>query len=134
MQTGAEAGLALSEPEREALQRLVEGVETGTIVAALKAFATADLRSDPYASLPLELALAQIVYQPSEPVVEPAPAATLGGRAAKPERSPPPATRSQARAAAGGRPGPAGERSSPSPRHPPARRRRHASARRRNSS
>ena len=89
VQTGAEAGLALSEPEREALQRLVEGVETGTIVAALKAFATADLRSDPYASLPLELALAQIVYQPSEPVVEPAPAATLGGRAAKPERSPP---------------------------------------------
>ena len=88
VQTGAEAGLALSEPEREALQRLVEGVETGTIVAALKAFATADLRSDSYASLPLELALAQIIYQPAELAVEPAPAAAPGGRAAKAGRIP----------------------------------------------
>ena len=36
-------------------------------MAALRGFASADMRSDPFASLPLELALAQLVYAPPPP-------------------------------------------------------------------
>lgn len=67
-QSGAVEGLALSEPEREALTGLVKDVEPEATVAALRGFASADMRSDPFASLPLELALAQLVYAPAPPV------------------------------------------------------------------
>ncbi|MEE9277130.1 MAG: DNA polymerase III subunit gamma/tau, partial [Dehalococcoidia bacterium] len=73
LQTGATDSLALSEPELEALKQLADGVEPADTVTALKAFSSADLRSDPYTSLPLELALAGLVYRPP-PEAAPAPA------------------------------------------------------------
>ena len=73
--TGAEGSLSLSQPEQEQLREAGKGVEAGVAVAALRAFADADVRSDPYSPLPLELALADLVYEPPEQVVEAAPAA-----------------------------------------------------------
>ena len=117
-QSGAIEGVALSEPEREALTGLVKDVEPEATVAALRGFASADMRSDPFASLPLEMALAQLVYAPPPPAaVAPAPAARTGdgrrggsgqrGRNGAPgsrrssgQRRPPPARREAAPAAA----------------------------------
>ena len=62
LQSGAAAGLALSEPELAALRGLVDGVEPSTTVAALRAFGSADVQSDPYTSLPLELAMAAVTF------------------------------------------------------------------------
>lgn len=73
--TGAEGSLSLSQPEQEQLRETGKGVEAGVAVAALRAFADADVRSDPYSPLPLELALADLVYEPPKQVVEAAPAA-----------------------------------------------------------
>ncbi len=73
--TGAEGSLSLSQPEQEQLRETGKGVEAGVAVAALRAFADADVRSDPYSPLPLELALAALVYEPPKQVVEAAPAA-----------------------------------------------------------
>ena len=73
--TGAEGSLSLSQPEEEQLREAGKGVEAGVAVAALRAFADADVRSDPYSPLPLELALADLVYEPPKQVVEAAPAA-----------------------------------------------------------
>ena len=72
--TGAEGSLSLSQPEQEQLREAGKGVEAGVAVAALRAFADADVRSDPYSPLPLELALAALVYEPPKQVVEAAPA------------------------------------------------------------
>ena len=73
--TGAEGSLSLSQPEQEQLRETGKGVEAGAAVAALRAFADADVRSDPYSPLPLELALADLVYEPPKQVVEAVPAA-----------------------------------------------------------
>ncbi len=73
--TGAEGSLSLSQPEQEQLREAGKGVEASVAVAALRAFADADVRSDPYSPLPLELALAALVYEPPKQVVEAAPAA-----------------------------------------------------------
>ena len=73
--TGAEGSLSLSQPEQEQLREAGKGVEASVAVAALRAFADADVRSDPYSPLPLELALADLVYEPPKQVVEAAPAA-----------------------------------------------------------
>ena len=62
MLTGAAETLALSEPETQSLREVCEGVEAPAAVAALRAFSDADVRTDPYQPLPLELALASIVY------------------------------------------------------------------------
>lgn len=62
--TGAAGTLSLSAPEVERLQEVCEGVEAPAAVTALKAFSEADVRRDPYQPLPLELALASIVYGP----------------------------------------------------------------------
>lgn len=62
--TGATGTLSLSGPEIERLQTACEGVEAPAAVTALKAFSEADVRRDPYQPLPLELALASIVYGP----------------------------------------------------------------------
>lgn len=72
--TGAEGSLSLSKPEEEQLREAGKGAEPGAAVAALRAFADADVRSDPYSPLPLELALADIVYGPPREIVEAAPA------------------------------------------------------------
>ena len=71
--TGAERSLALSKPEEERLREVGQGVDPSVAVAALRAFADADVRSDPYQPLPLELALADIVYGPAQVVAEAAP-------------------------------------------------------------
>ena len=73
--TGAEGSLSLSQPEEEQLREAGKGVEAAVAVAALRSFADADVRSDPYSPLPLELALADLVYEPPKQVVEAAPAA-----------------------------------------------------------
>ena len=72
--TGAEGSLSLSKPEEEQLREAGKGAEPGAAVAALRAFADADVRSDPYSPLPLELALADIVYGPPREIVEAVPA------------------------------------------------------------
>ena len=72
--TGAEGSLSLSKPEEDQLREAGKGAEPGAAVAALRAFADADVRSDPYSPLPLELALADIVYGPPREIVEAAPA------------------------------------------------------------
>jgi len=66
--TGATGTLSLSAPELERLEEVSKGVEASAAVTALKAFSEADVRRDPYQPLPLELALASIVYGP--PTVE----------------------------------------------------------------
>ena len=80
--TGASETLSLSAPEIERLEEVSKGVDASAAVTALRAFSEADVRRDPYQPLPLELALASIVYGP--PVVEaPAPqsqAAPQGGQ------------------------------------------------------
>lgn len=63
--TGAAETLALSDPEEEQLRSVCQGVEPSAAVAALRAFSDADVRTDPYQPLPLELALANIVYGPA---------------------------------------------------------------------
>ena len=119
LQSGATDQLALSEPETQALQALVQDVDPAATVAALRAFSSADLHSDPYAALPLELALAQLAFEadsiasaaltsapvarcpspkPSSPAGRrhPAPAASRSGRRAPPPREaprPPPPVR-----------------------------------------
>ena len=62
--TGATGTLSLSAPELERLEEVSKGVEAAAAVTALKAFSEADVRRDPYQPLPLELALASIVYGP----------------------------------------------------------------------
>ena len=78
--TGAEGSLSLSQPEQDQLRKAGDGIEPGAAVASLRAFADADVRSDPYSPLPLELALAEIVYGPQREVVE------VAAPAAAPER------------------------------------------------
>lgn len=74
--TGAAETLALSAPEEERLREVCDGVEASAAVTALRAFSDADVRRDPYQPLPLELALASIVYEPklSQAPVQAAPA------------------------------------------------------------
>ena len=62
--TGATGSLSLSAPEVEQLQAICQGVDAGAAVSALRAFSEADVRRDPYQPLPLELALASLVYEP----------------------------------------------------------------------
>ena len=63
--TGATGTLSLSAPELERLEEVCKGIEASAAVTALKAFSEADVRRDPYQPLPLELALAEIVYGPA---------------------------------------------------------------------
>ncbi len=79
--TGAAGTLSLSAPEIERLQEVCEGVEAPAAVTALKAFSEADVRRDPYQPLPLELALASIVYGPP-----PVQAASAPSRQQRPQR------------------------------------------------
>ena len=65
--TGATGTLSLSTPESERLEEVCRGIEAEAAVTALKAFSEADVRRDPYQPLPLELALASIVYGPPAP-------------------------------------------------------------------
>ncbi len=62
--TGSAGSLSLSAPEIERLEEVSKGLKASAAVAALRAFSEADVRRDPYQPLPLELALASIVYGP----------------------------------------------------------------------
>ncbi len=76
--TGASDSLSLSGPELEQLREVGEGVDASAAVTALRAFSEADVSRDPYQPLPLELALASIVYGPpasAAPAPGPAPQA-----------------------------------------------------------
>ena len=75
VQSGAAQSLALSEPEQESLKELAALGTPESTAAALRAFGSADLRSDAFAALPLELALTGLVYAPA-----PAPADSGRGR------------------------------------------------------
>lgn len=83
--TGATGTLSLSAPETERLEEVCKGVEASAAVTALKAFSEADVRRDPYQPLPLELALAAIVYGP--PAVQSAPAPAQPQRQQRQQRS-----------------------------------------------
>ena len=82
MLTKADAALSLSAPELERLQQASAGAEAPAAVAALRAFASADLRADPWHPLPLELALADLAYAPARAKAEAAPS----GPASAPQR------------------------------------------------
>ena len=119
MLSKADASLSLSAPELERLQEAGKGAEASAAVAALRAFAAADLRADPWQPLPLELALADLVYSPPpSQAAAPAPArqeqrgqrqqprAAAPPRAAQPPKQPSPA-QSQRPAASQSAPPPA---------------------------
>ena len=103
MLSRADASLSLSAPELERLQEAGKDAEASSAVAALRAFASADLRADPWQPLPLELALADLVYSPppsqSAAPAAPPPQARQDQRrqrqqpraAAPPRAAPPPA-------------------------------------------
>ncbi len=74
-QSGADETLELSEPEGAALKELAAIGDPAATAAALRAFAAADLRTDPFTALPLELALTGLVYAPEPAPARPAPAA-----------------------------------------------------------
>ena len=120
MLSKADASLSLSAPELERLQEAGKGAEASAAVAALRAFAAADLRADPWQPLPLELALADLVYSPPpSQAAAPAPArqdqrgqrqqprAAAPPRAAQPPAQPPPPAQSQRPAASQSAPPPA---------------------------
>ncbi len=71
---GASGGDTWSEEQIAALAAVVADVQAERIVAALRAFGEADLRSDPLSPLPLELALATTVLARSTPVPQATPA------------------------------------------------------------
>ena len=120
MLSKADASLSLSAPELERLQEAGKGAEASAAVAALRAFAAADLRADPWQPLPLELALADLVYSPPpSQAAAPAPArqeqraqrqqprAAAPPRVAQPPAQPPPPAQSQRPAASQSPPPPA---------------------------
>jgi DNA polymerase-3 subunit gamma/tau len=78
VQAGAESVLSLTKEQAREMKKLLEGVAREALVRALRAFGQADLRGDPWSSLPLELALAECVLArgvEQAPRPSPAPAA-----------------------------------------------------------
>lgn len=67
VKAGAADEANLSAEQKAALLALVEDVSPEVIVRALRAIAGADLRADPYSSLPLELAVAETLLLRDEP-------------------------------------------------------------------
>lgn len=72
MKAGAVDETSLPLEQKADLHPLLNDVTSDTIVQALRAIAGADLRSDPYSSLPLELAIAELllVQKPSQDVAD----------------------------------------------------------------
>ena len=135
--TGATGTLALSAPEVERLEAVCEGVEASAAVTALRAFSEADLRRDPYQPLPLELALASIVYGPPAAVATPSTSgqarpqrqqqsdrrsrdASSEGQRRSGQRREQQAARSLPRVSGQGQPGTVEQVSRPTPPAPPA--------------
>ena len=61
VQAGAESALSLTKEQSKEMKKLLEGVTRESLVQALRALGQADLRGDPWSSLPLELALAESI-------------------------------------------------------------------------
>jgi DNA polymerase-3 subunit gamma/tau len=75
VQAGAESALSLTKEQAKEMKKLLEGVAREALVQALRAFGQADLRGDPWSSLPLELALAEcILARGAEQQPRPSPA------------------------------------------------------------
>lgn len=85
--TGATGTLSLSAPEMERLAEVCKGIDASAAVTALKAFSEADVRRDPYQPLPLELALAAIVYGPPPAPAAASPAPSQPQRQQRQQRS-----------------------------------------------
>ena len=74
VQAGAESALSLTKEQAKEMKKLLEGVAREALVQALRTFGQADLRGDPWSSLPLELALAEcILTRGAEQQPRPAP-------------------------------------------------------------
>ncbi len=110
-QSGADESLDLSEPEADGLAGLAAIGGPADTAAALRAFGSADLRTDAFSALPLELALAGLVYAPAPAAAAAAPPARNGRRAA------PARDGGGQRASGGGRPRP--DEPAPTFRTPP---------------
>ena len=111
-QSGADESLDLSEPEADGLAGLAAIGGPADTAAALRAFGSADLRTDAFSALPLELALAGLVYAPV-----PAPAAAAAPPARNGRRAAPARDGGGQRATGGGRPRP--DEPAPTFRTPP---------------
>jgi DNA polymerase III subunit gamma/tau len=61
VQAGVESALSLTKEQAKEMKKLLEGVAREALVQALRGFGQADLRGDPWSSLPLELALAECI-------------------------------------------------------------------------
>jgi hypothetical protein len=87
---GASGGDSWSDEQIAAFAKAVKDVPSDRIVAALKAFGEADLRSDPLSPLPLELALATTALAKEAPATAAAPSAPAQqpARPAPPPRQP----------------------------------------------
>jgi len=104
VQAGAESALSLTKEQAKEMKKLLEGVAREALVQALRAFGQADLRGDPWSSLPLELALAECILArgaeqqprpspappPQRQAEPPAPAPALSRENAAPPRPAPP--------------------------------------------
>jgi DNA polymerase-3 subunit gamma/tau len=95
VKAGAEDTLDLAAEEVEEMRSLSAGAASEDILRALRGFGQADFRDDPQSSLPLELALADLVLGPSAPAQvaaeEPRPVARAPsptGRQAAPRQAP----------------------------------------------
>jgi len=95
VKAGAEDTLDLAAEEVEEMRSLSAGAASEDILRALRGFGQADFRDDPQSSLPLELALADLVLGPSAPAQvaaeEPRPVARVPsptGRQAAPRQAP----------------------------------------------
>jgi len=92
VQAGAESALSLTKEQAKEMKKLLEGVAREALVQALRAFGQADLRGDPWSSLPLELALAECILargaeQQPRPSPAPPPQVQVERRAAAPALS-----------------------------------------------
>jgi len=101
---GATGGDTWSDEQLAELSSVVANVPAERIVAALRAFGEADLRSDPLSPLPLELALASTVLAKNAPAAL-APAPSVAARPAPPP--PPPVERPAAAPRSAPKPTPA---------------------------
>jgi len=113
VQAGAESALSLTKEQAKEMKKLLEGVAREALVQALRAFGQADLRGDPWSSLPLELALAECILArgpeqapppspappPRRQAEPPAPAPALSKENAAPPRPAPPPLRQVERSA-----------------------------------
>jgi DNA polymerase-3 subunit gamma/tau len=87
---GATDGLDLPKEAVAQVKALAKDVDSGAIVAAMKAFGRADFKDDPQSTLPLELAVLELTGGPSVRPQGAAPVAPTSSASVRAEPSPPP--------------------------------------------